>query len=226
MASPTYVNETATINTTASSTLTVSVPGSIANGDVILLFVNSDGASNPVTSWPSGFTQGGTGSTNNQTGSWAWKAAASESGSYVVTQTFTLRGSIICVAYRGCAGSPINASSSAASSAANSMPATVTAPSVTTTVANTTLVWCGMNDDGGGATGYTAPSGYTKCYDTGSTMDATQAVCDIANASAGATGSVSGTATGSGTMGWISFLIALAPLPTGSTKQLLTLGVG
>jgi hypothetical protein len=195
---------------------TVSKPSGTADGDLVLLYVNAD--NNGVTAtWPSGFTQGNSGGStqDGQTALWAWKIASGEPANYTVNLSQTQNTQLIAQRVTGNhATSPIDSQSVNSSSAANASPATVTATGVTTTSDDCLLIWVANNDDHGGASGHTVPSGFTQDYENTSTNSA-MCIAHGSKVSHGATGNEDGTASASTNIGWIAFLIAIAPPAAG-----------
>jgi hypothetical protein len=194
------------------TTHTVSAPSGIANGDILIAdtFV-ANGASDPgELTPPAGWTAvtasvllGPNGGLAARTRTY-WKRAASESGSYVFTSGNTDdRAEIVIRAFSGCiaSGSPIDAFSTASGSGT-----TTTAPSITTTVANTLLSMYSSNWQANGADPVT---GWTERYD----FVVTSIDKNTLNASAGATGTVVVSSNGNNGVGdpWSTCLIALKP---------------
>src|SRR5439155_26815885 len=133
-----------------------------------------------------------------------WKVAgpaAADPGPYAFTVPSSTVAGGISAYFNVDTTNPINASSGAVSSSA---------PSITTTVANTMLVAC-FGRAGSAAIG--APSGMTQRFhgETSSgTSDAASESADVAQVTAGATGSKAST----GNTATIGQLIALAPAST------------
>lgn len=201
---------------TSRTNTTVAAPAGLANNDILVLhiFVGASGTAPTVTP-PSGFTAV-TGSPKAiSDGGFAanvyvfWKRASGESGSYTATHSAGSSQASLR-AYSGCAtsGSPIDASS------ANSGTGQITtATGITTTVADTMLLYAANNWEGSGTT---PPSGFTERFD--SIINDS----DKAQASAGATGNVVQNPNGNinSSEPWTAFLIALKP-PSGGTDTLL-----
>ena len=203
-------------NTTYASrtNTTVTAPSGIVDDDVLLLFGLTLNTTSPTMTPPSGFAAvslaSGTNptvrtSTGIQLRMWCWwKRAASEAGNYTITHTVASSQGF-CLAISGAltSGTPIDA----ATSNGSDNNTTSTGNAVTTTVADTLLVW-GSHDWGDFANNLTAPSGMTERLDTSISYSATQAIA--------ATGS-----TGNRTMTnnnqthpdseWAVFLVAIKP---------------
>jgi hypothetical protein len=186
---------------------TVDKPVGVVNGDVMILSLFG-GASVAldvrIDTPPAGWTQIGTEQLSTQSDNgffgklWVyWKRASSEGANYSFLHVTTMSTQATIAAYSGCipTGNPVNTFSQAGAATA-----TAIATSVTTTVANTKLVYTGHNWDG---TGLTAPSGMTERFD-GITY-----LADEDRASAGATGTR--TQTLASVNPWQAYLIALLP---------------
>jgi hypothetical protein len=231
MAAPTYVNHTAQKNDTATGAPSVTVPASVADGDIIILMLTLDGDLTSTVTWPGGFTEfvsadttGGT--ADVQAAHMAWKLAASESGSYSPTFTST-RNTLIAVAYRGAKNQTPLFSSNKSSTPVVNTAVTATASAITTTSADNTIINFTAADDTGNLLTITQPTSYTERYDSaGGVADGCE-FSDIAQAAAGSTGAVTSTLNYSpaGTACFIVLMAALEPLASG-TKNLTTLGVG
>lgn len=200
---------------TATST-TVPSPAGFAADDILLIVVSIDGTGVSIT-WPSGFAQlyASTLTMDGQQVFLAWKRAVggdslalSRSGtagqSSWVAQCFAWSG-------RDTTNPPVG-STAATNSSSNASPTTLTANGVTA-VAGDDLVWIGGLDANAGtlSSTFTSPSGYTSqgvTIDTADQFDVF-AVATSDAVSAGATGTVSGTLTHSGTAGWAAYLIRI-----------------
>jgi hypothetical protein len=202
LSSTTYASRTNT---------TVTAPTGIANNDILIAAIFTGGASPPTPTFPTGFTAIDNTSVSD-TGGFigkfyvAWKRAASESGSYVFTHTAASSQAFIS-AYSACAasGSPIDTYSKNFATGNQSNP-TTTATGITTSVANTQLLYVAHDWTGSGT--LTPPTGFTERFDS------LVYTADSANASAGATGNVTQT-HGTASDEWSAFLIALLPATGG-----------
>jgi hypothetical protein len=219
MPSPTFsaIGAKAGINNTSS----VSRP-TVTAGDLMLMFVVVDYANATFTP-PSGWTLGDAYDNNgafNSEARWYWKiAGSSEAASYSVTISGNPGGNntggAVIAAWSGAhQTTPINAYAQTQSGTGAT---TIPCPSVTTTVADTTLV-CFYGDRGDfSSTTYTPPSGMTERFDDrfGSPGGEPGSIADKAVAAIGATGTQN--ATSSASRQYFAFSIAIAPSAGGGT---------
>src|SRR5262245_5623154 len=200
MAAPAFGTAGTQVQTTA-STMNVDVPDSVAAGDIIVVtvFIETTGGDATVTGLATDFAQapdspvtvsGG----NNHKTYVMWKRATgadSTAGTYDFTLSASKYHNAQAIRYTGAisSGDPWDVTNAAESGAISG---TVTpAVSDTTTVADTLLIWSGTNWSGGT---WTPPTSFTERRDTG---DGVCTVADLAQAAAGATGSITGTCTSS-----------------------------
>src|SRR3989338_787678 len=220
---------------TSSLTLSIPVPAGTAAGDLLLYAVNDDGCAS--ITWPAGFTElqrTDVGSADGQCWTIAYKVATGTETNldYIDSSSWSISGSV--VAYSGVdTTSPINISNQT-TSATSSNPWTLTSNSMTTTAANTQLVWFGAADTDSAASGfdgssctsvtttYTPPSGFTKRSDIQGLVNPytcfnPMSVADSVQATAGATGVLTGSlvSTGRGTASTGVMLVALNPASGG-----------
>lgn len=190
----------------SSLTMTIPVPTGTAAGDLLLYAISDDGCG--TFTWPPGFTElqrTDVSYPDGQCWAIAYKVATgSETNlSFNDDDSWSISGSV--VAYSGVStSSPINGSSKA-TTAPSSNPWTMSSGNLTTTVANTQLVWFGAADtdntasgfDGSGCTTkvttFTPPSGFTKRADIQGLVDPytcfnPMAIADAPQAAAGPTG--------------------------------------
>jgi hypothetical protein len=210
-----YVNA---LNFTAS----VTAPGNVAAGDVILLTVAADDGGGGTPTWPAGFTdlQHGNGNCDGEVWGVAWKLAdGSEAG-----QTLTVTGiggttSVMLAVYSGAAAAgTINTSAQGFSSGCTATPEPLSA-SMTTTVANTTNVWIGMGDPNNTTAGrtFTVPAGYVQEASVPADWSP-QVLADSIGGAAGATGALSGSITDpGGSASTFTVVIALKPVVAATT---------
>jgi hypothetical protein len=160
---------------------------------------------------------------DGQTISCGWKRlTAADSGSYTITSDSALDWVCQAAAFSGRDGQlPPVISANATSNSANASPVSVTANGVTA-VTGDDLCWIGALDrsiDGGTVT-FAPPTDYTERQDTLNGWSA-QSIATRDNVSAGATGSITGTATlSTGTAGWASWLVRI-PVDDGITQPSL-----
>jgi hypothetical protein len=195
----------------------VTKPAATAENDIVFLACVSHDATATITS-PVGFTQIGTklAVTGGVASLFYKKATSSESASY--TTVYSDGNNVTgCFVYRGQdQTSPIEASAYTIYDADYASPVTVSTPTVTTLTNAALVVWFPLLSFSfdGPTIGMTVPSGYTArgTYDNGSFHALSCA--DLAKATAGATGVISGSCTvSSGTtdiMGW-TVALKLAP---------------
>ncbi len=176
------------------STMNVAVPASVAANDIVVVSAFLDTAGATVTALASGFAHAPdspiTGPDNHSMVVMWKRATGSDTGTY----DFTLSGSVYrnaaCARYTGVitSGSPWDVTNGVGS---NTSTTTTEDVADTTTESDTLGVWAGTNWSGGT---WTPPSGYTERRDTG---DGVCSSADKVYASAGATGAIVGTCTGS-----------------------------
>lgn len=196
---------TATANDTAVTQLTIPVPSGTQNGDGLILALAVRGGSGTTVSTPAGWTLILT--QNQSTGvrlAIFRRIAASEPASYTVSWTggsFDADGAIYA-AQNVDALNLVEASNSQGNAASTS----VAAPSITTTSANTLLLFIGAAQ--GGPT-WTPPGGETERADvqSGGTNKISLTIAEETLASAGATGTR--TATISSSQQSVGALVAL-----------------
>src|SRR5204863_474874 len=190
----------------SATSLAISRPsGTLANDVMVASITSRTGSGTPTISAPAGWTLivSTPDSGNNLTTATYWKVAGT-AGADPGPYTFTVSSSRVAGGISAYSNvdttNPINASGGQASSSA---------PSITTTVANTMLVAC-FGRAGGSAIG--APTGTSERFhaETSSSTNAASESADVAQASAGATGQKAST----GNTANIGQLIALAPAST------------
>ena len=150
-AGPAFVSYTE--NGTNTSPLTLTAPSSIANGNLLLIFVSSEEVTTtPVA--PAGFSTLQAKSSGYGTAlTIFYKIASSESGSYAVTGPAYMSGSIVNI-------SGANASQPDVIGTPNgSLAAGATVNGITTTAAG--LLFCYIGSNSSGSMG--VPSGFTAC---------------------------------------------------------------
>lgn len=213
MAAPAFGSAGAQVEGTAAD-FQCPVPSGVAADDVVVVtaFVDS---TTTVTGLAPGFANAPFSPVTNNAPSGnhmlyvLWKRA---SGTDTGTYDFTLSGpafrSVEAIRYTGCvtSGDPWDIAASAIDiTDGNASPAV----SVTTDQADTLLVWSATDWAGGT---WTPPAGFTKRRDSGVGLCAT---ADKVQASAGSSGAVSGTCTGSGKR--TAWLGALKGISSGGT---------
>src|SRR5438093_6553468 len=200
-------------SSSSATSLAISRPAATVANDVMVASITSrTGSSPPPTiTAPAGWTSivsTNTGSTGTVTTATFWKVAgtaAADPGPYAFTVSSSSVAGGISAYFNVDTTNPINASGGQATSSA---------PSITTTVANTMLVAC-FGRSGSSLIG--APSGMTERFTavTSGSNNAASESADVPQATAGATGSKAST----GNTATIGQLIALAP----STSSAVTI---
>lgn len=209
MASPAIGTGTGNIQTATSAgsvtSLSISAPTNAVTGDLLILaFVTNASKTLTATGWTSigSIVQNGTVS---QPDIEVWWRTHDGSSSYSVSWSggTTAVGGIMLVT--GADASPIDVSATYRSS--YDSPATAqTAPSVTTTVADTLLLNFYANTNGAD---YTPASSQTELFDLSNTCVLEGTKLNVA--SAGATGTK--TSTASFSAGWVAISVAIKPTP-------------
>lgn len=215
--------------TTPAIPLAIPAPAGIQNDDILILWVVVDDQNVISYTPPAGFTafsgfplqlnsSGGT----DGGGMWAgYKKAASESGSYSITNSGsdTMNGGIVCIS--GCDPSAfLHRSSIGTNNTANASPWTMTTAAFSSnTSATCTFVYLGMSDNKpSGTVTHAAPSGMTKQADVSDGTFSNSFCATQDSVASGETGARSAVGTGGGlASGWACVCIALASTGGGST---------
>ena len=201
---------------TNSTSLAISGPASTVPNDVMLASIDARGGTGTAITAPSGWTlvRRDNSGTRLAKATYYKVAGASEPASYTWTFSPSVRASGGIVAYSNVATTtPINVSGGQV----NASSTTVTAPSITTTVANAMLV--GLFGTAAG-TRFTAPLDMAERYDltTGSTANGTSSEgVDATQAAAGGSGAKSATAGVADVN--IGHLVALTPMAISSDSE-------
>ncbi|MBI3977136.1 MAG: DNRLRE domain-containing protein, partial [Chloroflexi bacterium] len=189
---------TATTTPTASpSSLTVSRPPGVQNGDILIAHLALRGGKSSVVPVPAGWTLVGFGHSDSTIWSGVYyrvvPVAQNEPASYTWSWSPAGAAAIGIAAYSGVSSTnPIDGSSKQVNTVSGST--AVTAPSITTTANNDRLLFFAAVSGGNSVT---PPSGMTERWDHRSnsgTANATGEFADKALGAAGATGSQTGTA--------------------------------
>jgi len=209
--------------------------GFVAN-DILILVLSSD-ANASTASPPSGFTQliKDTWTTPDGQVMFLWWKRAAGSDSLTVTGMSASASKLLrCFAWSGRdTVNPPVISTSALNQSSNASPTTLTANGVTA-LAGDDLFWFGALDvNAASATNtFTQPTGYTSQGSSVDTVDHFNviAAANKDNVGAGATGTVSGTLTHSGSAGWDALLVRIPSSGGGASAfdipQLGMMGVG
>jgi MSHA biogenesis protein MshQ len=189
----TYVGASTTAGAEDTTSVSVAKPTGLASGDVMLAFVATRGNGvfpTPITA-PSGWTQVLTDNngTSISTTIFSKVATASEAAQYAFTIGSNARAAGAIVAFRGVDNTtPVNVSGSQTNAAST----TYTAPSVTTTKANTMLVSFFAATNGNGSV--STATGMTQAFAAGTTAASSGVVIGSSYATQ-ATAGASGTKT-------------------------------
>lgn len=161
-----------------SSSITVTAPSNIQNGDLLVCFFYAATAS--ATTLPTGFTSVYTESSTNPRINVGYKIASSESGNYTFTPASNANLAAAILVYR-------NASYNVVGTISRPGSTTVSAPSVTSTAPG--ILIAAFTSSGTTATVSSAPSGMTqRAITTGSTTAPSTVVYDQVITVSGATG--------------------------------------
>jgi len=179
----------------------IAVPSGTAADEIVLVFLYYDG-DDTIDTVESGFTlKVNEGTASNGLAIYWKRCTGADSGTYDFAQTASTWREGIAIRYTDClaSGDPFDVFDSANQATGSTTPAV----SNTTTVADTLQVWAGSNYNGGA---WTPPTSYTERADASSDFS----VADLAQASIGGSGSITGTCAGGSTFS-SAFLGALAP---------------
>jgi hypothetical protein len=209
---PSFGTQSSVANSSSgATTLVITAPSSVATGDVLIAGVTVSAGSGASITAPSGWTLISRLNSSNNVSVASYYHVVTNGGSEPSSYTWTFDSSLTAsggiLRYVGVdTTDPIDASTAGAGNSSSP-----TAPSVTTTSANELVVALFGSDSTGT---FTPPSGMTERYDVHNTIGpaapATEAA-DVTQASAGATGAKTATATVSAR--WVAQLIALNPAP-------------
>ena len=172
------VNTTTAVQNTASTTITINVPSGVANGDVLVLMVLSNGGGTWTT--PSGWTVLVASSQNRAI---YYRVASSEPTSYTVTTGSSVTLSACMVA---CTDAVIDAGGTVGSSGSPSIAAAIT------TTANNAFVFDFVGVNSASIT-FTTPTGYTALASDSDSTSPSYALFYTTQTTAGTTGTVSST---------------------------------
>lgn len=190
----------ATGNAGGSALVTINVPAGTANGDIMIAVIVTSGTA--VANVPTGWTLLDSEATGPSARTYV-RVALGEPANYTWTFTAGTAVSGVIASYSGGDGTtPVNAHSAMHRTAGTT---TVTGDTITTTVADTLVIFAGGV---GQAATFTGPTSFTQRA-TASGNGIAALIADVAQPVAGATGTVTATSSISGnTQGT---LIAIAP---------------
>jgi hypothetical protein len=211
---PTYQSLATATRGSNGTSLTINKPTGTTQGDLLIAILSKDGTG--AINTPSGWTlinegSSGTGSGNIRLGVFYKVAGASEPSSYTITWSDSEQAVGAILRYSNfCTGNPINVSGSATGGSN-----TPTAPSVTTTVADTLVLRIyGADGDLGAGAGY--PSGHTGRFSIESNSGSdtcSGGAADRTQTAIGATGTAAFNLTGTGSERWRAVTLAIKPNP-------------
>jgi hypothetical protein len=178
----------ATGQSSANTSLVVNVPAGVQDGDFLVLFVAADTAGATIT-LPAGWTALPSSPLNlGVQAACAYRIASSEPASYTVTFSGSSAGTgAVMAAYVDTVSLGLDTSSGNTFAAST----THTLTGISAAIANEMLVCCFASDAG---TSYTPPAGMTERADFQPSTSLTLMLCDVLQASAGASGDKSATA--------------------------------
>ena len=212
-------------NKSATTSVVVTAPASLQNGDIMIMIVNSfrSTSATPGAHAVSGWTQIYTRATSTRYIFSIWyKRCASESGNYTATSTSSLQMEAAIAVYRGCvsSGTPVDVSSNTAYVTSSTI---VRGATITPTVADGFFVWGGFFYLATGNT-LTKPTALTL-RETQQNTNNTITLADLAYSTTSASGNQDGTSGATATVKH-AYLLALKPaVPKGITADVGALTV-
>lgn len=230
-----YRQSTSTSNS-STTIASCTVPAGAATNDIAIIIVSWDRSDVLPLSYPSGFTEldSATNTLDGEAYGVGWKRlTGADSGSYTfgaIGATSAYNCHVLLFSGRHTTNNP--ASTENINNSGNTSPVSVSATGLTAVAGDDLLYIGGLDLSAAGVlSGFTEPSGYTERQDTCSSNGW---VCietaTIDNVGAGATGTVTGTATlSSDTSAFVSYLVRIPAAAGGGptcSRNLLTLGVG
>jgi hypothetical protein len=174
------VNTSSAVQNTNSTTITVNVPSSTDNGDLMILSVISNSGSNTWTT-PSGWTVW---RSNFNGRAIYYRTASSEPASYTITQSNSATSSGYILSYRNATIDVMGTYSGFTSPSI--------APSITTT-ANNAYVFYFIGSPGQANNTFSTPTGFTPLVSDTDGTNPSSAIFYKVQATAGATGTASST---------------------------------
>jgi MSHA biogenesis protein MshQ len=201
---------------TSTSNHVANVPAGATTGDWLLAFLNIDVSQTVNT--PAGWTalaNADLTGPDGQTNRCFYRAASgSEPASYTFTTSGSNSGIAVMAAWSGRDTGTAPVAQTTVNTSANTTPITMAATGITASSGDDIAAWYGLDITVGADTwSFSPPSSYTEVSDT---SNGDWAACSLTvrdNVSAGATGSLSGTATrtsGSGDAGWAGIVVRMA----------------
>lgn len=223
------------VGTLVGSTWTSTAPAGYVAGDILVVIVNVDNASQTIT-FPAGWTQVSTDHITNgdgETMSWGWKVATGTDAFNFSVSISNIDWSTTIAAYSGRnTSTTIDVTPSANnpnSATPPNSPISVAGTGITPVTNGCDVIWmAGIDPAVTGNGAWVAPSGMTLRSTTPSTNFAPVGLADLNQTTAAATGTLTGTWTQSGDNGnFVGYVVALRPAAGAARKQSLSLlGVG
>jgi len=208
--------------------ISTAVPAGVAADDIVVLVVSVDGTGTDFsTLFPAGFTfdDQQTITLDGQEVAWAWKRlTAADSGSYSMDAGNSAQWACSCFAFSGRdTGNPPTASAANVNSAGIASGGNVSANGVTALDGDDLLWLVGFDVGSGTISSHTlgAPSGYTLREDDANPDWSWTGGATKDGVSAGATGTVTGTATfaGPSATGYDAYLVRIPAAAGGGTTH-------
>lgn len=194
------VNTTTAVQNTASTTITINVPSGVVNGDILVLMVMSN---NGTWTTPSGWTVWLANANNRAI---YYRTASSEPASYTITQSGNTTSSACMVACNDAAIDVMGTIS------ANASP--TVADSITTTADNAFVFdYIAVNN---ASRTVTTPTGYTLLASDSDATSPSYALIYTTQTTAGATGTLSVTVSGTMRSTLFSIIPATTAVTTGN----------
>ena len=198
-----------------STSASINLPSGYASGDLLLAFL-SIASGTPTT--PSGWTL----QSSEAVGAgfayvYSRVSNGTEGTALAVSLSTSTQWTTLALAYSGTSASaPVNAVGAANTTTAVASPVSAAVSSITTSVANTLLLYVvapGGSESTAQTTSLTAPTGFgSPLYGNAQAYVYQQAAASMAQAASGGTGTITGTYSVSGNSIWAAFLLALAPV--------------
>lgn len=218
-------------NSGSSAAPSVAVPAGVVDGDIILAAIVIDNGASTATL--TGFTQlfqSAMSAVDGQKVALGWRRASGDSGSYTWGNSGAVSYAMAAVAFSGRDASNPPTATENKQDSSHTSPVSVDATGVTA-LDGDDLCWIDLPDPNGGAPTHTAPTGYTLRVDVAANSNFTvigAATKDAATA--GATGTVTGTLTlASGAAAYCGYLVRIplaAPASTAPLRSLSARGTG
>jgi hypothetical protein len=212
-------------NSGSGSSLVVTAPAGIQNGDTLIAIWINGGFDGATITWPSGFTQIGTLAVNpaGQTFKVARKIASSESGDYTISSNVSDFCAAIVAVYSGrSTDAPVVQTTMQSTTAETPVSAAL---SGVTAAAGDDILWICAQNGASGQWTHSPPTSYTERQERSPGSWVSVSLADRENVSAGATGTLTGTLTRAGAQetGYAGFVIALASSGGGGGRSITSI---